>query len=114
MTAWATISSIASERRLALDQRRARVFLREDAGEVAVLPLHADRTAVDVLPVGAELDLAAGRHRRVARRDVERRQSRAHLLRIGRGRPLERIGQHKGLRDEAAGIFEQEFAGALL
>ncbi len=35
-------------------------------------------------------------------------------MRIGRGRPLERVGDHEGLRHQAARIFEQEFAGALL
>ena len=94
--------------------RRAGVFLREDAGEIAVLPLHADGTAIDVFAIRAELDLAARCHRGIAGGDVERRQRLAHLLRIGRACALQRIGDHVGLRHQAAGIFEQEIAGALL
>src|SRR5271155_1945531 len=101
MTAWTTVSSIGSDRRSGFQQRRAGVFLGEDAGEVAVLPLHADRAAVDVLAVGTEFHLAAGRHRGITRGDVERRQGVAYLLRIGRRRTLQRVGQHKGLGDEA-------------
>src|ERR1700676_1107987 len=114
MTAWATVSHIWLDRRLSFQQRLAGVFLREPAGEIAVLPLHADRAAVDVLAVGTEFYLAARCHRRIARRDIERRQGFANLLRIGRGRALERVSQHEGLRDKAAGVLEQEFAGALL
>src|SRR5665213_4412013 len=67
MTAWATVSHIWLDRSLHLQQWLAGVFLRENAGEVAVLPLHADRAAIDVLAVRSELDLAARRHRRVSR-----------------------------------------------
>src|SRR6185437_12366577 len=112
--AWATVSNIAATALLRLDHRGAGKFLREDAGEVAVLPLHADRAAVDVLAVGAEFYLAARRHRRVAGGDVERRQRLAHFDGIGRSGALQRIRQHEGLGDQAAGIFEQEVAGALL
>src|SRR6202035_6030636 len=114
MTAWATVSHIWLDRRSGFQERLARVFLREHAGEIAVLPLHADRAAVDVLAVGSEFYLSARRHRRIARRNVERGQSVAHLLRIGGGGAFQRIGQHEGLRDQAAGIFEEEFAGTFL
>src|SRR5262245_20704019 len=97
MTAWTTVSSIATVRRSGLQQRGAGVVLGEDAGERGVLPLHADRPAVDVLAVGAELHLTARRLRGKARGDVERRQGLAHLLRIGGGGALQRIGDHVGL-----------------
>src|SRR6476661_8924707 len=113
MTAWATISSIGW-RALRLHQRRTGVFLREDARQIAFLPLHADRVAVHVLAVRTEFYFSAWRHRRKAGRHVERRERLAHLLRIGRLRPLERIDDHEGLRDEAAAILEQEFAVTLL
>src|SRR5882672_11845723 len=114
MTAWASVSYIELDPASGFHQRRAGIFLREYAREVTILPLHADRAAVDILAVGAELDLAAGRHRRIAGGNVERRQGLADLLRIGGSRALKRIDQHEGLRDQAAGIFETEFAGALL
>src|ERR1700749_1596211 len=114
ITAWATVSSIGLSAASGLEQRGARVFLREDADEIGVLPLHANRLAVDVLAVGAELYLATGRHRGVAGGDIERRQRLAHLLRIGGSGTLHRVGQHESLRDQAAGIFEGEVAGALL
>src|SRR4051812_40627667 len=114
MTAWTTVSTIGFPPGSGLEQGRARIFLREDAGEIAVLPLHADGTAMDVLAVGPELHLAAGRHRGKAGRDVERRQGFAHLLRFGRSGAFQRVGDHVGLRYEAAGIFKQEVAGALL
>src|SRR6185437_11534775 len=114
MTAWATVSNIAATALLRLDHRSAGKFLREDAGEIAVLPLHADRAAVDVLAVGPEFYFAAGRHRGIAGGDVERRQRLAHFHGIGGSRALQRVRQHEGLRHQAAGIFEQEVAGALL
>src|SRR5580704_17057929 len=97
MTAWATVSSIASDRRSGFQERLAGVFLGEDAGKIAVLPLHAEWPAVDVLAVGPELHFSARRHRGIARGDVERRQRLAHLLRIGRAGAFQRIGQHIGL-----------------
>src|SRR5580704_12169292 len=109
MTAWAIVSNMAFDRS-GFQQRRALVFVRIDAREIAVLPLHPDRMAVDVLAVGSELHLAARTHRGIARGYVERCDGIAHLLRIGGGRPLQRVGDHEGLRDKAAGIFEQEFA----
>src|SRR5258706_16265740 len=112
MTACATISTM--RRRLRLQQRRAGVFLRKHAGKVPFLPLHADRMAVDVLPVRTELHPSARGHRRVAIRHVQRGKGVAHLLRIGGSYALERIGEHEGLRDEPAGILEDEVAGALL
>src|SRR6476469_6167465 len=112
MTAWATISSIGW-RALRLHQRRTGVFLREDARQVAFLPLHADRVAINVLAVGTELHFSARRHCGIAGRHVERRERLAHLLRIGRLRPLERVDDHERLRDEAAAVLEQEFAVAL-
>src|SRR4030081_2796194 len=114
ITAWASVSHIELTAVLSFHQRRTLVFVREDAGKIAVLPLHPDRMAVDVLAVGTELDLSAGRHRGIARGNIERRQRFAYLLRIGGACALERVGQHEGLRHQAAGIFEQEFAGALL
>src|ERR1700712_3456505 len=95
MTAWATVSHIWLNRRLGFHQRSAGIFLGEYAGEVAVLPLHADGTAVDVLAVGPELDLAARRHRRKTGGDVERGQGLAHLLRIGGAGALQRIRDHE-------------------
>src|SRR5665213_4519316 len=114
ITAWATVSHIWLDRRSGFQERLAGVVLRENTGEVAVLPLHAERAAVDILAVGTELDLAAGRHRSIAGGDVERRQRRANFLRVGGGGALQRVGDHEGLRHQAAGIFEQEYAGALL
>src|SRR5450432_3296483 len=108
MTAWATVSHIWLDRVLRFQERRAGIFLGKDTGEIAVLPLHADRAAVNVLAVRTELDLAARRHRRIAGGDVERRQGFVYLLWIGGACALQRIGQHEGLRDQAAGIFEQE------
>src|SRR5437588_6021067 len=113
MTACAKVSSIGRYGVLSFRQRRAGVLFRKYAGEIAVLPLHADGVAVDVLAVGAKLHLAPGTHRGIARRDIERRERIAHLLRIGRGGALERIGKHEGLRYETAGIFEQELAVSL-
>src|SRR6185437_5537899 len=110
MTAWATVSNIAATALLRLDHRRAGKFLGENAGEVAVLPLHADRAAVDVLAVGTEFYLAARRHCCVTGGDVERRQRLAHFYGIRRGGALQRVRQHEGLRHQAAGIFEQEVA----
>src|SRR3979490_1968135 len=98
MTAWATVSHISLDRRSGFHQRGAGVFLRKHAGEIAVLPLHADGAAVDVLAVGPEFYLAARRHRRKARRDIERRQRLAHLLWIGGCGALHRVGDHEGLR----------------
>src|SRR5439155_454074 len=97
-----------------LHQRRARLVGGKDAGEVALLPLHADRMAMDVLAVGPELDLAARTHRGIAGGNVERRQGVPHLLRIGRAGALERVGDHEGLRHQAARIFEEKFAVPLL
>src|ERR1700751_2769233 len=114
MTAWTTVSSIAVLPGSALDQRRAGLVLREDAGEIAVLPLHPDGPAIDVFAVRPELHLAARRHCRKAGGHIECRQRLAYLLRIGRARALQRIRQHEGLGDEATGIFEQEITGALL
>src|SRR5664279_4080618 len=96
MTAWATVSHIWLDRVLGFQERRAGIVLGKDAGEIAVLPLYADRPAIDVLAVGAELYLSARRHRRIAGGDVERRQGFAHLLRIGGARALQRVGQHEG------------------
>src|SRR6202012_1299051 len=97
ITAWTTVSSMGKVPPVSgLEQRRARVFLGEDAGEVAVLPLHADRAAVDVLAVGTELHLAARRHRGIAGGDVERRERIADLLRIGGAGALQRVRQHEG------------------
>src|ERR1700757_1230322 len=95
MTAWTTVSSIRrGPFESGFQQRRASIFLREYARTVAVLPLHAKRPAVDILAVGSELDLAAGRHRRKAGGDVERCERIAHLLRIGGGGALQRVGDH--------------------
>src|SRR5258708_9053910 len=94
MTAWATVSNIAWARASGLDHRGAGKFLGEDAGEVAVLPLHADRAAVDVLAVGTELHLAARRHRRIAGGDVKRRERIADLLPIGTTRACQLVCQH--------------------
>src|SRR6267142_5682143 len=113
MTAWVTVSSIVRPAALGFHQRRAGVFLREDAGEIAVLPLHADGPAVDVLAVRAKLHLATRGHRGDSGGDVESRQRVADLLRLGGAGALQRIRDHEGLRDQAAGIFEQEVAGAL-
>src|SRR5471032_24864 len=90
MTAWATVSNIAIDAS-GFQQRCAGVVLREHAGEITVLPLHADGAAVDVLAVGPEFYPSARRHRRVALGDIERGQRLTHFLRIGRGRPLQRI-----------------------
>src|ERR1700730_14387565 len=114
MTAWATVSHISKQPVLRFHQRLAGGFLRKHAGQSAILPLHADRVTINVLAVRPELYLAARRHRRIARGDIERRESFANLLRIGGAGALERVKQHEGLRDQAAGIFEQEFTGALL
>src|SRR5580698_9810298 len=95
MTAWATVSHIWLDRCSGLQERLAGVFLGEHAGEVAVLPLHADRAAVDVLAVGSEFYFSARRHRGIARGDVERGQGGADLLRIGGGGAFQRIGQHE-------------------
>src|SRR5881394_1216971 len=57
---------------LGFHQRCAGIFLREDTGEIAVLPLHADRMTVNVLAVGSEFDLSAGRHGGVTGGYVER------------------------------------------
>src|ERR1700726_1554672 len=94
MTAWTTVSSIASDRRSGFQERLAGVFLWEDAGGIAGLPLHAERPAVYVPAVGPEFHSAARRHRRIARGDVERRQRLAHLLRIGGAGAFQRVGQH--------------------
>src|SRR6202163_5141538 len=95
MTAWASVSNMSV--RLEFQERCAGVFLRKHAGEIAVLPLNADRSAVDVLAIGAEFDLAARRHRGVAGGDIERRQGFADFLRIGGSRAFQRVGQHEGL-----------------
>src|SRR5271169_2727914 len=100
MTAWATVSHIWLDRLLGFHQRCAGIFLREDAGEVAVLPLHPDRVSVNVLAVGPELDLSARRHGRVSGRDVERRQGLTDLLRVCRARAFERVRQHERLSDQ--------------
>src|ERR1700692_2983662 len=92
ITAWASVSHIELTAALSFHQRRALVFVREDAGEIAVLPLHPDRMAVDVLAVGTELHLSAGRHRVIAPRNIERGQRFANLLRIGGARALARVG----------------------
>src|ERR1700675_2444978 len=99
MTAWATVSSIASDRS-GFQQRRALVFLREDARQIAVLPLHPDRMAVDILAVGSEFHLAARTHRGVTRGNVEGGDGIADLLRIGGSGALQRIGDHKSLRHQ--------------
>src|SRR3984885_9468235 len=91
MTAWATVSNMRFARVSGFQQRCALVFFREDAREISVLPLHPDRMGVDVLAVGPELDLAARTHRGKPRRHVERSDCVAHLLRIGRRGPFERI-----------------------
>src|ERR1700712_2826028 len=104
MTAWATVSHIWLNRRLGFHQRSAGIFLGEYAGEIAVLPLHADGTAVDVLAVGPELHFSARRHRCITGGDVERGHCVANLLRIGGSRALQRVGDHEGLCDQAAGI----------
>src|SRR3979490_801106 len=91
MTAWATVSHIDPDRPSDFHQRLAGVFFREDAGEIAALPLHPNGAAVDILAVGPELDLAARRHRRIAGGDVEARQRCANLLRIGRSRAFEGV-----------------------
>src|SRR5437764_84107 len=109
ITACARVSSIPRGA-LALDQRGAGILFREHAGEITILPLHADGMTVDVLAVRPELHLATRAHRGITRGDIERRERIAHLLRIGRGGALERVRQHEGLRDETAGIFEQELA----
>src|SRR3984893_13012261 len=96
-TAWATVSKISLDPRSGFHQRSAGVFLREYAGEITVLPLHADGAAVDVLAIGPELHLAARRHRRKARGEVERRQRLANLLRIGGCRAFQRVSDHEGL-----------------
>src|SRR3954454_242360 len=96
MTAWATVSHMRSTGS-GFHHRRARVRLGEDAGEIAVLPLNANGVAIDVLAVGSELDLAARCHRRIAGGYVERRQSLANFLRIGRARSFQRIGEHERL-----------------
>src|SRR5689334_18535132 len=114
MTAWATVSHIWINRLLGFHQRGPRVFLRKDAGEIAVLPLHPDRVTVDVLPVRPDLDPSAGRHRGVTGGDIERGKGFAYLLRVRRACAFERIRQHEGLGNQAAGIFEQEFSGSLL
>src|SRR5437899_11113335 len=92
MTAWATVSHVSSTGS-GFHDRRARVRFGEDAGEIAILPLHPDRMAVNVLAVGPEFDFSAWRHRRVAGRHIQRRQGVANLLRIGRSRPFQRIGE---------------------
>src|ERR1700737_547548 len=97
MTAWATVSHIDLNRLLGFHQRRAGLFLGEDAGQIPVLPLYADGAAVSVLAVGAELDPSARCHGRIARRDVERRQRLANLLLIGRAIPFARVAQHECL-----------------
>src|ERR1700686_833376 len=91
-TAWASVASIGRVTALGFHQRRARVFLGKYGREVAVLPLDPDRMSVDVLAVGTEFNFPARTHRGVARGDVERRDGIAHFLRIGRRRPLERVG----------------------
>src|ERR1700730_4935188 len=97
MTAWVGVSHSSLDGRSCFHQRGAGVFLREYAGEIAVLPLDADGAAVDVLAVGPELHLAARRHRRKARGEVERRQRLANLLRIGGCRAFQRVSDHEGL-----------------
>src|SRR5258707_15341669 len=98
MTAWATVSHIWLDRLLDFQQRLAGVFLREHTGEIAVLPLHPDRAAVDVLAVRPEFHFSARRHRRVAFGDIERRQRFAVLLRIGGSRAFQGIRDYEGLR----------------
>src|SRR5581483_2696678 len=88
---------------LRFQQRLARILFGEDRGEIAILPLHADRMRVDVLAVRAELHLSAGTHRRIARGNVEGRERIADFLRIGRRRTLKRVGKHEGLRHQPAG-----------
>src|ERR1700750_544180 len=90
MTAWASVSHMPVC--LEFQQRCAGVFLRKHAGEIAVLPLHADRSAVDVLAIGSESNLAARRHRGVAGGDIERRQGFTDFLRIRGSRAFQRGG----------------------
>src|SRR5258708_19697302 len=91
ITAWATVSNIYIDRLSGFHQRCAGVFLREDAGQIAVLPLHADRAAVHVLAVRSELYFSARRHCREARGDIDRRARFATLFRIGEGPPFKRF-----------------------
>src|SRR4029077_21157482 len=90
-TACATVASIGRAGLSAFHERRARVVFGKHRRQIAVLPLHPDRMGVDVLAVGAEFDFAAGTHRGVALRYVERRDGIAHLLRVGGSRALERV-----------------------
>ena len=53
-------------------------------------------------------------HRGVTAGNVEGGERVAHFLRIGRGGPLQCIGDHERLRDESAGILEQKLAVLLL
>src|SRR4051812_44133577 len=94
MTAWATVSHMRSTGS-GFHDRRARVRLGEDAGEIAVLPLDANGVAIDVLPIWSELDLSTRCHRRIARGHIELRQRFANFLRIGRRRPFQRVGEHE-------------------
>src|SRR6516162_5790124 len=96
------------------DQLGAGFVLGKDGGQIAMLPLHADRMGVNVLAVGTEFHLAAGAHCGVTGRDVERGDGVAHFLWIGRCGALKRVGNHECLRNKAAGIFEQELAKLLL
>src|SRR4029078_27756 len=106
MTAWATISSIALYDASGFDQRRTSVRFREDACQIAVLPLHPDRIAVDVLAIRPELHLAAGGHRCVTRRDVECRESVTYFLRIGRPCAFKGIGDLEGVCGACVSILE--------
>src|SRR5690242_20728829 len=94
MTAWATVSHIWINRLLGFHQRGPRVFLRKDAGKIAVLPLHADRVTIDVLAVGSDLYPAAGRHGGITGGDIQCGEGFANFLRVRRACPFERVRQH--------------------
>jgi len=61
----------------------------------------------DISAVGGDFTLPPGASPH-SRRNVERRQGLADLLRIGGSRALKRIDQHEGLRESGRGIFETE------
>ena len=77
---------------------------------------HADRMGVEVLAVGTELHAPpTGAHRGIALRDVESGNGVTHFLRIGWSRRVrERPRSCRRLGDEAARVFEEEFAVLLL